>query len=366
VFYLWNGAPVTKPYIGGQAVMEGVMMRSPGSFVVAVRRPEGTIAVREQPWTTLFPSLKFLRWPLFRGAVVLLESLHNGFSALKFSAEHALPEDGKGGKGAAVGSLLGSALAMPLLAADLEPPPPSNGKGKAELASTLMLVLATAVMVALFIAAPHLITFGIGTLVGPALDSGGVLFHVVDGFIRVGILVGYIYAISRTKDAKRLFQYHGAEHKAIWAYESGEPLTVAGARPFTTLHPRCGTSFLFVVVFVAVLLHIALLPMLPRLHPNQLVNQLLMVLVKVPLAFPIAGIAYELQRLSAKPHCPAFIRGLTRPGMWMQNITTQPPTDDQLEISVLALSRALAREEGRTQGDGGVLIYPDFARAQAA
>ncbi len=361
------GAPVSKPYIGGQAVMEGVMMRSPGSFVVAVRRPDGGIAVREQPWTTLFPKLKFLRWPFFRGAVVLLESLHNGFSALKFSAEHAVPEDdGKGGKGAAaVGSLLGHALALPLLAADVEEPAPP-GKGKADWANSAMLVVATAVMVGLFIAAPHLITFGIGRLVGPALDSGGALFQVVDGIVRVAILVGYILAISRTKDAKRLFQYHGAEHKAIWAYESGAPLTVAGAKPFTTLHPRCGTSFLFVVVFVAVVLHIILLPLVPQLHPNALVNQLLLVAVKIPLAFPIAGVAYELQRLSAKPQCPRAITLLTRPGMWMQNVTTQPPTDDQLEISVLSLSRALAREEGRAQGDGGVKIFPDYARAQAA
>ena len=330
-----------RPYIGGQAVIEGVMMRSPKSFVVAVRRPDGSIAVREQAWAALLPSLKFLRWPVFRGALVLLESLHNGFSALNFSAEHALPEE--------------------------QAPDGKKAEASSGLASTLMLILATVLMVALFIAAPHLLTYGVGLLLGAGrMESTGVLFHVVDGFFRVAILLGYILAISRTRDAQRLFEYHGAEHKAIWAYESGGPLTVEHARTFSTLHPRCGTSFLFVVVFVAVLLHVALVPLVPRLHANDLVNQLLLVLVKVPMAFPIAGLAYELQRLSARKDCPRPILWLTRPGMWMQNITTRPPSDDQLEIAVLALARSLAREEGRAGAAEGVSFYPSFAVAQSA
>lgn len=319
------------------------MMRSPRSFVVAVRRPDGSIAVREQDWTTLLPSLKFLRWPFFRGAVVLLESLHNGFSALNFSAEHALPEEPAANKEKAGGA-----------------------GGSSGLASTLMLVVATALMVTLFIAAPHLLTYGLNRLLGGRMDSGGVLFHLVDGVFRIVILLGYILAIARTRDAQRLFQYHGAEHKAIWAYESGGPLTVERARTFSTLHPRCGTSFLFVVVFVAVLIHVALIPLVPRLHQSDLVNQLLLVLIKVPMAFPIAGVAYELQRLSARKDCPRLIQWLTLPGIWMQNITTRPPSDDQLEIAILALERALAREEGRATAAEGVSFYPSFAVAIGA
>src|SRR5262249_44458682 len=148
------------------------------------------------------------------------------------------------------------------------------------------------------------------------------------------------------KDAQRLFQYHGAEHKAIWTYETGKALTVENARGFTTRHPRCGTSFLFIVVFVAVLIHIALIPLLPRLAASDFVNQLMLVLVKVPMALPIAGIAYELQRLSAKDSCPSWVKLLVRPGIWMQGITTKEPTDEQLEIALLSLERALAREEG--------------------
>ncbi|HYV45216.1 MAG TPA: DUF1385 domain-containing protein [Myxococcaceae bacterium] len=328
---------MSKPYIGGQAVLEGVMMRSPKSFVVAVRRPDGSIAVREQQWTTFLPGLKFLRWPLLRGAVVLLESLHNGYSALMFSAEQALPgEEGKPGQAADKG-----------------------------LGSSALLAISTLVMVGLFIAAPHLLTYAVGRLLGLNLDTQGFAFHLVDGFFRVAILLGYISAVARTAEMKRVFQYHGAEHKAIWAYESGLPLTVDSARGFTTLHPRCGTSFLFVVVMVAVLIHVAIFPFVPRLHENALVNQLLMVLIKVPMALPIAGVAYELQRLSARPNSPKPIQWLVRPGMWMQNITTREPTDAQLEIAVLALARSLAREEGRAAAPDGLAVYADFQSAAA-
>src|SRR5262249_9358445 len=231
------------------------------------------------------------------------------------------------------------------------------------LGANALLGVSTLVMVGLFIAAPHLLTYAVGRLLGLNLDTQGFAFHLVDGFFRIAILVGYISAVARTAEVKRVVQYHGAEHKAIWAYESGLPLTVQSARGFTTLHPRCGTSFLFVVVMVAVLLHVALFPFIPHLHPNALVNQLLMVLVKVPMAFPIAGVAYELQRLSARPTCPKPIQWMTRPGLWLQNITTREPTDAQLEIAVLALARSLAREEGRAVAPDGLAVYPDYQAA---
>jgi uncharacterized protein YqhQ len=332
-----SAAPV-RPYIGGQAVIEGVMMRSPKSFVVAVRRPDGSIAIREQPWQTLLGNLKFLRWPIFRGAMTLIESLHNGYSALNFSAEHGLPEDQNIKQS------------------------PNTGSG----GSGTVLTMATMFAVGVFIAIPHLLTWALSHWVGPALDTSHPLFHVVDGAIRIGVLVGYMSLLSKTKDAKRLFQYHGAEHKAIWTYESGKALTVENARPFTTKHPRCGTSFLFIVVFVAVLVHVALIPLIPRLSANDLVNQLLLVLIKVPMALPIAGLAYELQRISAKDSCPAWISALVRPGIWLQNITTKEPDDDQLEIALLSLERALAREEGAPKAVEGITIYKSFELAKAA
>ncbi|MBL8955223.1 MAG: DUF1385 domain-containing protein [Myxococcaceae bacterium] len=330
-----------RPYIGGQAVIEGVMMRSPKSFVVAVRRPDGTIAIREQPWETLLGNLKFLRWPFFRGAMTLVESLHNGYSALNFSAEHGMPPE-EGGRG------------------------PAAASGKSGGGSGLMMTVATVFAVGLFIAVPHLLTYLVGRFVGPAMDTNGPLFHLVDGVIRIGVLVGYMAALSTTKDAQRLFQYHGAEHKAIWAYESKLPLTVENAKKFTTEHPRCGTSFLFIVVFVAVLVHIALIPLVPRMHANDLINNLLLVLVKIPMALPIAGIAYELQRISAKESCPSWVKLLVKPGIWLQGITTKEPSDDQLEIALLSLERALAREQGAPKAEEGVTIYPSFELAKAA
>ena len=335
-----------RPYIGGQAVLEGVMMRSPASLVVAVRRPDGQIAVREEAWETLWPKARFLRKPFFRGAVVLIESVWNGFSALAFSAEQA------------------ESAVPPTSAAPAEAAPEAKPTG--DLARGLMLGVSFLFMVALFIAAPHLLTLGAFKLLGRDPSLKGMLFHLVDGVFRIAILVGWLALVARTKDAQRLFQYHGAEHKAIWTYESRLPLTVENARGFTTQHPRCGTSFLFVVVGVAVLLHIVVLPFVPTVSAVGTVQTLFVLFLKVLLAFPVAGIAYELQRRSARADCPRVLRALVSPGMWLQRITTLEPTDDQLEIALLALDRALAREEGRPRAVDGVQVYPDFSGALAA
>ncbi len=331
-----------RPYIGGQAVLEGVMMRSPGSLVVAVRRPDGRIAVREEAWETLWPRASLLRRPFLRGAVVLVESVWNGFSALAFSAEQAEVEEP---------------------AAASAPVAPAR---QGELARGLMLGVSFLFMVALFIAAPHLLTLGLFRLLGRDPSLKGVLFHLVDGVFRIGILVGWLALVARTRDAQRLFQYHGAEHKAIWTYESRLALTVENARRFTTQHPRCGTSFLFVVVAVAVLLHILVLPFVPTVSSVGAVQTLVVLVLKIALAFPVAGIAYELQRRSARVDCPPVLKALVSPGLWLQRITTVEPTDAQLEIALLALDRALAREQGRPRAADGVQVYPDFSVAVAA
>jgi uncharacterized protein YqhQ len=334
-----------RPYIGGQAVLEGVMMRSPASLVVAVRRPDGRIAVREEVWETLWPKAKLLRKPFLRGAVVLIESVWNGFSALAFSAEQA------------------ESAEAPVPERST---PATEAKPTGELARGLMLGVSFLFMVALFIAAPHLLTLGLFKLLGRDPSLKGLLFHVVDGVFRIAILVGWLALVARTKDAKRLFQYHGAEHKAIWNYESRQALTVENARRFTTLHPRCGTSFLFVVVGVAVLLHVLVLPFVPTVSSVGTLQTLFVLVLKIALAFPVAGIAYELQKRSARADCPRVLKALVSPGLWLQRITTVEPTDDQLEIALLALDRALAREEGRPRAVDGVQVYPDFAVAVAA
>ena len=212
---------------------------------------------------------------------MLIESVWNGFSALAFSAEQA--ESGAPpGSGAA---------------AD----PAGESKPTGDLARGLMLGVSFLFMVGLFIAAPHLLTLGAFKLLGRDPSLKGLLFHLVDGAFRIAILVGWLALVARTKDAQRLFQYHGAEHKAIWTYESRLPLTVENARGFTTQHPRCGTSFLFVVVGVAVLLHIVVLPFVPTVSTVGTLQTLFVLGLKVLLAFPVAGIAYELQKRSAGP-----------------------------------------------------------------
>ncbi|MFT3708879.1 MAG: DUF1385 domain-containing protein [Archangium sp.] len=365
-----SAAGPRTPYIGGQAVVEGVMMRSPKSFVVAVRRHVGGIAIREQVWEQLLPKLKFLRWPIFRGALVLAESLHNGFSALKFSADHGLPpEEGKK-PSVSTSALLAFLLGTVVSAADSEPSQPSPGGGtpapeKKSGAGDFMLGLATLMMAAFFIGLPHALTWLVGKAIGPDFDTTSFWFHVIDGAFRIAILVGYVWFLSRTEDAAKLFRYHGAEHKAIWTYETYKPLTLEHAMPFTTRHPRCGTSFLFIVVGVAVVVHVLVLSFIPKLHENAFINQALMILIKLPMAFPIAGIAYELQRWSAKDNCPAFIKALTKPGIWLQGITTQPPTEAQQEIALLSLDRALAREEGKPKSKDGVTLYETFSQAAA-
>ena len=321
------------------------MMRSPASLVVVVRRPDGQIAVREEAWETLWPKATFLRKPFFRGAVVLIESVWNGFTALAFSAEQAES---------------GSAPVAP------QPTPATESKPTSDLGRGLLLGVSFLFMVGLFIAAPHLLTLGLFKLLGRDPSLKGLLFHLVDGVFRIAILVGWLALVARTKDAQRLFQYHGAEHKAIWTYESRLPLTVENARGFTTQHPRCGTSFLFVVVGVAVLLHILVLPFVPTVSSVSALQTLFVLALKILLAFPVAGIAYELQKRSARADCPPVLKALVSPGLWLQRITTVEPTDDQLEIALLALDRALAREEGRPRAADGVQVYPDFAVAAAA
>ena len=329
-------AEAAKPYIGGQAVLEGVMMRSPGSFVVAVRRPGGEIAVRAEPWDNLFTRYRLFRLPLLRGAVVLLESLWNGLSALNFSAEHAAPEEEQG--------------------KPVEKP--------SQLAIAMTLVVSLAMGLALFVGVPHLATWGLGKLAGHPLDTTTFAFHAIDGVLRLAMFLAYLGLISRMPDIRRVFQYHGAEHKTIWAYERLGSFDVDDAARQTTLHPRCGTSFLLLVVAVSIALFAMVLPMFGQLAENELANMLLLLLVKLPLMFPIAGISFELQRLSARHPENAILRLLTAPGLWMQRITTREPTRDQLEIAVLAMKRCIAYEEGRLT-ERGVTIYPAYAEAVA-
>jgi uncharacterized protein YqhQ len=202
--------------------------------------------------------------------------------------------------------------------------------------------------IGMFVALPHLLTYGLGLLLGTdALDPNGVLFHLVDGLIKLLIFVGYIYGISFLKDIQRVFQYHGAEHKSIYTWEAGEDLTVENARKHTTLHPRCGTSFLMFVMLVSVFLFTGIFPLLMPSLENipVLARNLLMVAIKIPLMFPIAAISYEAIRFSGRYPKNPILGLISKPGLWMQNLTTAEPTDDQLEVALTSLRQALAIEE---------------------
>lgn len=360
-----SAAPLPPLQVGGQAVLEGVMMRSPRSFVVVCRRPDQKIVIKEAPWVSVWDRLRFLRLPVLRGGVVFWETLQNGLQALSFSAQQQVvdPEQGPplpAGEGSEGEAAAAAARPEPEPAAARSAPaetgdagtgagagPTAGGEGamsKGAIAGTIVFSLALAFL--LFAALPHLLAFVTGQVLGMPLDGKSVTFHVVDAVFKLAILVGYMWGISRMKEIQRVFMYHGAEHKAIFTYEAGEPLTVANARKYTTHHPRCGTSFLLLVILVSIAVFTGVFsgPWMPEFSSNRWLNQAIYVLIKLPLMFPIAGIAYEVLKLSGRRPDHGLLRPFIVPGLWLQHITTREPTDDMLEIALLSLRKVLWRE----------------------
>lgn len=324
--------------VGGQAVIEGVMMRSPNSMTTVVRRPTGEIIIKEQPWISIWNRLKFLKWPFLRGAIVLVESLYNGIQALTFSANQAVEDE----------------------------------EGKDEKLSTAALVgtvtFAMAMGLVLFLVIPHLLTQLFGGLFPHEITVNSIWFHLIDGFIKITFFILYVWGISMFKDIRRVFEYHGAEHMSIFAYEKGVALTVEKVRQFITFHPRCGTSFLMFVILISILLFSAIFPLLPALEgmPKYL-RHLVYIAIKLPLMFPIAGISYELIKLAGKRENNKLLQMIIQPGIWMQHITTKPPSDDQLEVAILSLAKVLWREKvGDAGGEASEEVYVDFNHAIAA
>jgi|Deesub1362B_J571_1020462.scaffolds.fasta_scaffold02361_5 uncharacterized protein YqhQ len=291
--------------VGGQAVIEGVMMRSPHAVAVAVRKPSGEILIKKEPYQSLTQRYRWLNVPLIRGAIVLFETVVLGIRALSFSGDVALEEDSKEKTA-------------------------QKGPAKGKFAAVRMAVtigVAFALALGLFFYLPLILTEWLGV-------QNGFWFNVVDGGIRLLIFLAYLFAITMLKDIRRIFQYHGAEHKSIFAFENGLDLSVPNAQKFSTLHPRCGTSFLLFVMVVSVLVFIFLG------RPEGLEDRLIRLLF-VPL---IGGISYELIRLSGKySHVPVF-SWLVAPGLWLQRITTREPTDDQVEVAIAALQAAVSED----------------------
>lgn len=322
--------PKLEMHVGGQAILRGVMMRSPNSFAIAVRRANGDIAVKEDAWEGLFKRLPFLKLPFLRGGAVLMESMHNGMKALRWSAEQAMEDEeaAEAAERAAKGEVVAEAKAE---------------KGNPAVAGTMVLSLLMGF--GLFIGLPHLLSWGLGELAGiESMDGRSPQFHAVAGVFKMLLFVGYLSLISRMPDIQEVFQYHGAEHKSIYCYENGEALTLENARRYTTLHPRCGTSFLIIVIFTAIILFSVVFSAMPELTSIGWLNQLLYILLKLPLLVPIAGLAYEFQRLSARFPDAWFIKPFIWPGLMMQKITTKEPSDAQLEVALASLRKVLWRE----------------------
>ena len=327
-------------HVGGQAVLEGVMMRSPRSFVVVCRRPDGSIVLKESPWRPAWERLRFLRWPLLRGGVVFWEALTNGLSALSFAAEQQVEAEQEGdatGDGASG--------------------PDRPAASRAAITGTIVLAMGLAFL--LFGALPHLLAWGVGWLTGVDLNEGKSLaFHAIDGGIKLLLFLGYLWGISRMREIRRVFAYHGAEHKAIFTFERGEDLTVANARKYPTFHPRCGTSFLILVLMTSIAVFTGVFsgPWMPVFFPDhRILNQAAYVLVKLPLMFPIAGLSYEVLRLSGKRPDSPWLRPIIAPGLWLQRITTREPSDDMLEVALLSLRKVLWREAQAADGAAATL-----------
>jgi uncharacterized protein YqhQ len=297
-----------KLNIGGQAVLEGVMMRSPRAFTVAVRKggkPGAEIALFKMELKPLGERIPFLKTKIIRGSAALFEALWLGMRALNFSANEALEED-KDGKKDEI-----SPLAM---------------------AGTMALALAFSL--GLFLALPLLLTNLLGSHYA-AVNKNSIIFNLTDGVLRVALFLGYVSGISFMKDIRRVFEYHGAEHKSIAAYEAGVELTVENARRYSCLHPRCGTSFLLIVMALSILLF----SIIPGSWPLWAKGASRVVLLPL-----IAGLGYEFIKYSANHRDNQAIKVLMTPGLWLQRLTTREPSDDQIEVAIKALNEALAME----------------------
>jgi uncharacterized protein YqhQ len=286
--------------VGGQAVIEGVMMRSPKNWTVAVRDPKGAIHLLKEKLTEPH---RFLKLPLVRGVVALFQALSLGIRAIEFSAGKAYEEEGE--------------------------------ESLSKFSLVLTMIVAFGLGIGLFILLPLYATKLVG-LVIQSVDTSSILFNLVDGIVRVFIFLCYVLGIGMWKDMARIFMYHGAEHKVIHAYEKGLELTLENVRQYSPLHPRCGTSFLLIVMVVSILVF----SFIPQSWPFA--YKFLSRLIFIPL---IAGSSFELLKLSAKWDHHPMMHLLITPGLMLQRLTTREPDDAQLEVALSALIEVLKLEE---------------------
>lgn len=308
--------------IGGQAVLEGVMMRAPGSVATAVRKSDGSIVVKQHSFVSLIEKHKFLNVPVIRGAVGLIDMMYLGIQTLNWSAEVAMGdleavEAKKNGNGT---------------------PAPKQLKGQSKLALIASLVIALAMGIAIFFVTPLVVTTKVFQL-----EQNAFAFNVVAGGVRITLLLVYLLIISFLKDIQRLFQYHGGEHKAVFSFELNDELLPSVVLQRSRFHPRCGTSFLLIVMFVAILTFALLDALIIQVTGSM--TLLLRLGTHLPFIPVVGGISYEIIKFSAKHSTTWWGRILIAPGLWLQKITTKEPDESQVEVAIVALKCALGLED---------------------
>ena len=306
-----------KILVGGQAVIEGVMMRVPGAYATAVRKPDGSIETRRYEFNSAGDKFPLLKKPILRGITSLFESMKIGISTLQFSADVAMQAEAE--------------------ANGTEP------KKENAFLSGLTMFFALALGLALFGFLPLWITTKL-----LSIERRALAFNLVAGFWRITFFLIYLWIISLMKDIQRVFQYHGAEHKTVFTFESGRELNVENSRTFTTYHPRCGTSFIFIVLLSSILMF-ALIDTVVILSIGRITLALRLVfhLLMLPV---VAGVGYEFLKVTARHQNTSWGKWLAAPGLWLQRITTKPPSDEQVEVAIEALKTAFGDNYGNYVG----------------
>jgi uncharacterized protein YqhQ len=303
--------------VGGQAVLEGVMMRSPHAWAIACRKPSGEIITHSEPLERLSEKHPWMAWPILRGVVTLGHAMTLGFRALKFSGNVALEE---------------------LQAGE----PQDSGKKKIEISGWLAavnIIFSVGFFIFMYKFLPLVAATELKRV--DPLFGQQVIFNLVDGIIRIALFLLFIWGVSRMRDIHRVFEYHGAEHKTVYAFESGDPLEVQAVQKYTTYHPRCGTSFLMTVMLISIVVYTVI----------PVTTFWARFAVRIALLPVIAGLSYEIIRFAAK-HRGSLFALMTAPGLWLQRITTQPPSNDQAECAIAALDEAMNLEKQH----GGELV----------
>jgi uncharacterized protein YqhQ len=319
--------------IGGQAVIEGVMMRSPHSFVVAVRKPDGKIRIRQDQWFGLGEKFDFLKKPFMRGVLILIETMANGIVSLNYSANIAQADE-------------------------IREKERKKGKSEEEIDATLkkkeevnfstfITIFSSFLLgIGLFVFVPHTLTAWLAQIFDVTWDLDSFEFHAIDGLIKGAIFILYIFLIGFIPDIRRVFQYHGAEHKSISTFEAGQELKVENAKKFTTLHPRCGTSFVFFLLLISIIFFSAIFTLVPVGGDLPVIlKHLVAIVFKIFLMLPIAGVSYELIKYAGKCSDSAWSKLISYPGMMLQKLTTREPDDDQLEVALSSIKVALYLEK---------------------